>query len=291
MITLRNGSAELSIEEPGTGYCFSRFDWTGKIVHFSCNGFTFGTSEIIGGDIHIMGRGFFNEFGIADPIAYEQTSPGGVFPKPGVGYLEKDTDVPYSFIHPYSINPFEFTVINDKDRLLIQCLNRSGDYPFFLEKEILLTESGFSINYTLENRGKHLMETSEYIHNFLSPGQNPVLEHSQLIFNGEVNAFQFEKGLNPDNAILNYGQVIEWLKIPQSDFFYENISQSGKNETAWTLSNQKYGWEISETVDFIPDKINLWGCSHVVSPEVFKKIQLQAGAIDKWKREFKVVAL
>jgi len=55
------------------------------------------------------------------------------------------------------------------------------------------------------------------------------------------------------------------------------------------LVNEELELGISESVDFQPSKINLWGRAHVVSPEIFKSIKLQPGEIDCWQREYKVV--
>jgi len=288
LINIKKGDISLVVEEPGVGYGLSRFDWTGKIVQMYCGNIPFCTDEIPGGNIGNMGRGFYNEFGIDRAIGYEETSVGDSFPKIGVGYLIKDSGESYDFFKSYDINSFDFKVFSEESRVVIHCTNDSGKYPFFLEKEISIRESGFRIRYQLENRGTRPLNTTEYTHNFLSPGGRPVGEHSSLIFNRKVDPVQFQKGLNPDNVMTFQNKKIQWGKTPRSDFFYENISGSTANETAWTLTDNHLRTGIRETVDFEPMKINLWGRAHVVSPEVFKEIGLAGGESDLWSREYTV---
>lgn len=291
MINIQKGDIALAIEEPGEGYGFSRFDWTGKIIQMTYRGIPFCTDETLRGDTMKMGRGFFNEFGIVKAIGYDEAAVSESFPKIGVGSLLKESEEPYDFFKSYKIHPFDFKVHKDENRLIIQCLNKAGKYPFFLEKEILVHDSGFEIHYKLDNRGDSTFSTSEYTHNFLSPGGRAVGEETSLVFNGKIDAFQFGKGVNPLGIMSFKDNQVHWDKTPTADFFYENICCPGDGERVWTLSNKNLSIGIGETVDFQPSKINLWGAAHVVSPEVFKDIRIDGGQSDHWCRNYSVFTL
>ena len=45
---------------------------------------------------------------------------------------------------------------------------------------------------------------------------------------------------------------------------------------------------ISETGSFKTDKVNLWGCEHVISPELFFNIFIKPGESVEWSRNYNV---
>lgn len=287
MLELKNGHIRLLIEEPKEGYQGPRFDWTGKINQFWWNDISFCGEEKESGSDQ-MGRGFYNEFGLSDPIGYDQCKNGEYFPKVGVGLLKKYSNDPYDFFYPYEIRPFEFCIKRSENSVSVQCLNKDFESAIYLEKEIVLTRDGFVINYNLENIGNHLIETSEYVHNFLSIKSEGVSSDLHLQFEGGVHFHSFQNGLNPDGSMDIINNSLIWKGTPENDFFFENISRPHEGIN-WTLIHKKLKVGITEIVDFKPSKINLWGRSNVVSPEIFKAIQLEPGNAQSWKREFRVL--
>lgn len=288
MILISKGDITLEIEEPGAGYNSSRFDWTGKIVQMYWKNIPFCAEEVPGGSILNMGRGFFNEFGIDCAVGYDDTAVGDYYPKIGVGSLLKESHDAYDFFTPYKYEKFRFSVRTEKSRVVITCLNDRGIYPFILKKDIEVTESGFKITYDLENKSELPIETTEYVHNFLSPGSRPLGRETILSFNNIIDPGQFHIGLNPDNTVEYNKRSIRWKQTPQDDFFFERITVPEANDTAWTLKDDILSLSISEAVDFEPVKINLWGRAHVVSPEVFKKINLKSESFDHWSRIYTI---
>jgi len=289
MIELARGHIKVLIEEPDEGYRGTRFDWTGKVVQLWWKGIPFCTAELPHDGSDQIGCGFFNEFGMTDTIGYQACRVGGYFSKIGVGWLQKETNAPYDFFHTYRLKPFEFSEVREEDSVTYHCLNKEFDSAFFLEKKITLTEDGFVIDYLLENIGNQTIETSEYVHNFLAPGGNPISSSTKLTFGAKIKEASFIKGLNPDNTLSYAKNTIRWKKQPKADFFFEKIAVPQGNQVNWTLINEKLSLGICESVDFKPSKINLWGRGHVVSPEIFKQIKLLPGDTERWKREFKVV--
>lgn len=290
MVELKKGHCKLLIEEPQEGYKGARFDWTGKLVQFWWKGIPFCTTEKSNGSSKKQGRGFFNEFGITDPVGYEVCEVGGHFPKIGVGLLQKVNREAYDFFFSYTILPFEFCEVRGTDFIELSCLNKQFDSAFFLQKKITLTDTGFTIDYLFENIGNFPIVTSEYVHNFLSLGGKGVGSQVNLLFDDEINIPQFEKGLNP-GCVQFKKNSIHWDSIPKHDFFFENITRVKHGKTAWVLTNTDVQLGICEIVNFKPEKINLWGRNHVVSPEVFKSINLLPGESDKWQREYKIIEL
>jgi len=289
MIELAKGHIKVLIEEPEEGYSGTRFDKTGKIVQLWWKGIPFCSAEYKHDSSNSIGRGFFNEFGMTDPIGYENCQVGSYFPKIGVGLLQKENNECYDFFHNYKCKPLQFSQLTRQDAIIYDCLNKEANSAFFLEKKITLKEDGFVIDYLLENIGNQSIVTSEYVHNFLSPGKKMIAQNTKLFFGEKVDGEQFKNGLNPDSVLLYHDRTITWNERPKADFFFEEIAASCKNAPNWILVNEELELGISESVDFQPSKINLWGRAHVVSPEIFKSIKLQPGETDRWQREYKVV--
>ncbi|SMO43897.1 hypothetical protein SAMN06265379_101817 [Saccharicrinis carchari] len=288
MIKLERGNIKLLIERPEKGYRGTRFDWTGKVVQLYWKNIPFCTSENYKGRKVNGGRGFFNEFGLTDPVGYDDCKVGAFFPKIGVGLLCKETPEPYDFSHTYRMKPIHFSEVVDNSAVLFHCLNKDFDSAFFLKKEFNICEDGFTIDYFLENVGQCEIKTSEYVHNFLAPGGKNISKHTRLRFNGKLCPIQYNKGLSANAVVLYNEHTVNWSRTPNEEFFYENIADPVKNSTNWTLINEHLGIGISETVNFNPTKINLWGRKHVVSPEVFKGIHLKPGESDTWQRTYSV---
>ena len=54
----------------------------------------------------------------------------------------------------------------------------------------------------------------------------------------------------------------------------------------WKLGNKRNKICISEKGDFETNSINLWGCRHVISPELFIDINLKPDNTKKWSRTY-----
>ena len=166
---LKNKNLEIQIDLPLANYNFSRFDWTGKIVSVKYkNIYVSGQEKMNNEDENIYGKGFYNEFGINAAIGYDETGKGEWFHKIGIGLLKKD-DGDYLFNRKYEIQPADFKVKTEQDKLIISCKSKSvNGYSYVLRKEIELLENGFIIKYYLKNTGKKTIATDEYDHNFIA---------------------------------------------------------------------------------------------------------------------------
>jgi hypothetical protein len=261
MIELFRGQVRLNIEEPQEGYGETRFDHTGKVIQLWWKGIPMCTSELAENNSEQQGKGFFNEFGISKPIGYDDTEIGDYFPKIGVGMLKKENNQPYDFFHQYECLPYEFaTEVNDSG-VTFKCINRDQKYAFHLEKKVTLTDTGFVIDYQLNNKGEVIFNTSEYVHNFLSPGNRKLSNNTQIVVGQDINARQFSNGLNPNNCLSYSGNQINWGNTPGSDFFFENISKPMDNVCNWKLTDINLNVSISEmrvkTPALIKWKVNL----------------------------------
>ena len=286
---LKNKNIEIHIDLPNEGYQLSRFDWTGKIVTVRYK------SKVVSGvertdvtnDID-FGKGFYNEFGITQPIGYDEAEVGGWFHKIGIGLLQRDNE-PYDFFKKYPIEPAHFEIKSDSNFLGIICnsANCKG-YSYKLKKIITVTHIGFVITYNLMNTGSKLIETDEYVHNFVFLDNDNIGPNYQLNFPFVLKAKNFNEFVNQEDKLKVKNNEIKFSDTPEDQFFISNVSGSQEVKGQWELINSAKQLSIKEIVDFETDKINLWGWKHVISPELFFKIHLEPGESVKWSRTYEI---
>ena len=286
---LKNKNLEIYIDTPFENYKFSRFDWTGKIVKVLFQNIELsGVESIDSKDEHIFGKGFFNEFGIDTPLGFEETEIGGWFHKIGIGLLKK-VDSQYMFNKIYEIKPAEFKVIPEPNKLIISCKSEFiNGYSYLLKKVIELNNSSFTINYYLQNTGEKDIITNEYVHNFTAINKDTIGSNYSLKFPFQIKPELFEETVNPEGKVAIGQKEIEFNGSPNEPFFFSNLSGSENVNAKWELMNIKSKIGISETGSFKTDKVNLWGCEHVISPELFFNIFIKPGESVEWSRNYNV---
>ena len=75
---------------------------------------------------------------------------------------------------------------------------------------------------------------------------------------------------------------------PKEQFFFSNLSGNQSVIANWELINTKSKIGISETASFNTSKINLWGWTHVICPELFFDISLEPDQLIEWSRTYKI---
>jgi hypothetical protein len=289
---LENETIRLDIEEPGEGYVGSRFDWTGKITQITFRGqHTFCTEETADpANLHRGGRGLFNEFGIDAPIGYEECSVGDVFLKPGVGLLSRPSEEPYDFFFTYPVAPgVTGWELDDRSASFeFRCATPRG-HAIVLHKDIVLDGSGFSIHYALTNRAATTLRTNEYVHNFLAINREPLGPAYRLTCSFPLSTAGFPESLNPGNAVFFRGDRALWNQAPTSQFFFGGLHPVADETVSWRLEHMRQRLAIQESVGFAVQQFKLWGAGHVVSPELFKSIEIPAGSTGRWSRSYQIL--
>lgn len=294
IIKLKNEYLCLDIQKPGESYRGSRFDWTGQIIQITfLNKHTFCTTETLNEQmIDKQGRGLYNEFGIDQPIGYDDCPVEGKFPKIGVGYLTKKTKEPYDFFYNYYITPyfFPYSVENTKAQFFCE-VEKSQEYAYQLDKRIELDKNTFTIYYSLSNCGKKVIRTNEYVHNFLSINGKQINANYKLFFPFAIMEKKFGQVVNPKNVVQIGNDFITWNSTPEKQFFFSNINTAYNGKGKWKLIHLQDKVGIQESTDFDAQKINLWGAAHVVSPEIFFQVNVVPGESISWSRTYTVFTL
>lgn len=291
-IVLKNKLIELEIDRPLENYQGTRFDWTGKIISLKYKGQILSSQEIASADKTLpCGRGFYNEFGIKTPVGHDEIPIGAWFPKIGLGLLKKRA-INYDFTKDYEVRPAFFKVQVNPNQLLLECRSDwCNGYAYVLKKKIQLLENGFKIHYHLENIGEKPIVTSEYSHNFLALNQYEMGSHYELQFPFTLQPTLFLETINPEQAVKIEPRQVTFKHMPSQAFFFSNLSGHELVEAGWRLINTKSGIGISETTDFQTKSIELWGCQHVISPELYINLNIKPGKIKTWSRTYTVFEL
>ncbi len=289
---LKNKNLEIQIDLPLTNYNFSRFDWTGKIVSVKYKGiYISGVEKLNDEDDTKSGKGFYNEFGIEAPVGYNEIPEGDWFHKIGVGLLKKDGGE-YLFSKPYEIQPASFKVSSKTDKIMISCKAQNANgYDYVYKREIILVESGFVIHYSLKNTGEKTIHTDEYVHNFIAINKELVGSDYILKFPFNIKPELFKGNVNPEGKVEIGEKEITFNGTPDQQFFFSNLSGNENLDASWELINTRTKIGISETGSFKTNKVNLWGWTHVISPELFFSISVKPGEEIEWSRTYHVFDL
>lgn len=288
---LQNHHFTLAIDPPAEGYLSSRFDWSGKITQVHFNGKPIAGQELPNQISNTEGLGFYNEFGIDNPVGFDEIPQGDWFHKIGVGLLRKSGSV-YDFKQTYEIKPATFTFQSTYDHIKITCHSENyNGYAYQLTKEIQLADDGFYIIYHLRNTGLKKIETTEYIHNFLNINGAEIGPAYHLSFPFELHTNVFGETVNPEQVVGFSPREIGFTGHPTEPFFFSNLSGNQLVQASWQMENHQQKIRISESGDFQTKSINLWGMGHVISPELFKEINLPPGHTTSWKRTYQIVEL
>ena len=285
---LKNKHLEVVLGAPTEFYNGSRFDASGNIVQVTLNQkHTFCTNEKK--EHHTSyGFGLVNEFDIELPYSYLKAKPGEWFHKVGVGKLQKTSNEPYYFFKLYPKIQLKYRV-NQKSSEEIEFEAESEqirEMRYRYSKNIAILKNQLWIKYRLKNTGTVAFETAEYCHNFLSINQRNLDASYALKLNAKICPDEFTANVNTLQLLDMGNNEITWRATPESDFFIEGLSGTQQKCTSWQLRNIDEKAAVSEVVDFECNQMNLWGTTHVVSPELFFKTYLMPGHESVWRRKF-----
>ena len=133
-----------------------------------------------------------------------------------------------------------------------------------------------------------MIETSKNAHNFIAISGEPMGNAYRLNFPFDLRPDRFGEAVNPEGKA-NIGlHDVGFRDRPSEQFFFSNLSGGEKVPAAWELINSSVGLGIRESGSFRTDKINLWGWRHVISPELFVKIDLEPGQSAQWERNYTI---
>lgn len=267
------------VARPGCIYRRTRFDWTGFITDVVLDGrHTFCSVESLNPLEGAGGVGLCNEFGIHEPVGHEDAAVGERFPKLGIGLLTKLDEAPYFFMRDYPLEPFacDTCLLGDGIRFELSPAPCRG-YAVRLVKMLTVAGNEIRMEYHLSNVGERPVETTEYNHNFLQIGGQPLGSAYELTFTAPMTFRRRDGSIWSDTGILAGSD-------DPAGFYGLCEAVPAVDAVGWTLRHQPSGVTVSERLDARPVRIACWGMPHVISPEVFHGIRLQPGETTEWSR-------
>ncbi len=285
-IQLHSSRLAVEISQPGAAYTGTRFDWSGFVTQVTLDNLhTFCVPEDYDPGKGTGGIGLCSEFGIDQPIGYDNAKPGETFPKLGVGLLTRLDKPEYSFWYPHKIAenfPIQVTQTGQTATFITQPVP-CGGYAARLTKRLTVTDNCLSIAYELENTGEQPIHTNEYVHNFVGIDQKTFGPDYQLNFPYEP----LIESPSEMNAILSTaGHSLRQKETPHHPFYARLVGFSQGDQPQWELVHQPSGVAMRETVDFLPTRVAVWGTTHVISVEVFIDLAIRPGETKRWQRTY-----
>jgi hypothetical protein len=313
-IILKTDCLTVDIARPGSVYAGTRFDWTAFITQVTLDsaagaGHTFCVPESYEPGQGTGGIGLCNEFGIEEAIGYDEAQPGECFPKLGIGLLVKpepppETDSPrgprrtgYNFFLPHEIAA-KFPVQIDASETQVTFTIEPADcrgYAARLTKTVSVDGAELTIAYALENVGEKPIETTEYVHNFTGIDGHAMGPDYRLRLPYTIEfppiPPEFADRANKMVEDLDFqGGDIRLKTAPQHPFYCRPLGFSKTDAPQWELIHEPSGVGMREYDDFAPDRVAVWGMTHVISAEIFVPISIQPGETQCWMRRYEFFA-
>ncbi|CAM4195677.1 hypothetical protein [Saccharibacillus endophyticus] len=267
----------------------TRFDRTGWItqVRLDSAGVDFCVPESLIAGQGTGGEGLSGEFGIDKAIGYDDAVPGDTFVKLGIGALTKIDEENYNFARTYPVEAYEIRteVGRSEIRFTVDVPEHNG-YAAKLVKTITVDGRTLHVRYKLENVGSKKISTNEYVHNFVSVGGHAIGPDYVLKLPYAPELKLLGDGGVEEKLELSPGQLT-WNAEAGGEYYalYEGFAKGEK--PYWELLHVPSGAGMSESGDFGAAKLGLWGSGHVVSPEVFVDLELEAGESKAWTRTYR----
>lgn len=292
-ITLKNRYLEAVFRLPGCWPQSQRFDSCGMIEQVTLNGrHTFCVPEQLDQTrVTTHGFGLCSEF-IWNDLACNAKK-GEEFPKLGVGVFKQLEDgMRFDKWKTYEVSPFEKTYEVRGNQIIFEehpreCMGIAAK----ILKAVSLYNNTITVSTTIENVGSKKLDLAEFQHNFTAIDGLPAGPGYRLSlpFDGELKDGEWDiktlddRGVpdKPAESMLEFeGDCMYW-KADMDRKTYHKITR-GKGirtlpEYSWKLSHESSAASVREICHFLPDRFSLWAVEHVISTEVFCRIELEPG--------------
>ncbi|MBI9014792.1 MAG: hypothetical protein JEZ08_21355 [Clostridiales bacterium] len=281
--TIKSDRLEVFLEHPGEDYTGTRFDRMGMIKEVILDKKdTFGAKESLVDGEGSGGQGFYNEFGIEEPIGYDDINIGEQFLKIGVGALTKVSNETYNFFFNYPVEPFQHEVIVEESSITFSSETpKINGYAVKYRKTIRVVNTEIIIDYSLENVGNKIIETTEYCHNFVSINNASIGPEYNLRF-----SYPLEVDVRVGSLSVGHNNI-SWDESGDDVFYLKLKNVSKATNQFFELIHKPSNVGFRETSKFVLERVAVWGMAHVVSPESFIKIKLGIDEKQSWERVYR----
>ena len=252
-IVLRSGDLRLYLCVPdsaGGYYLGTRFDHAGVFRRIEYKGEAFADEWFADYDPyrHDCLTGPVEEF---SQNGYDETLPGGIFLKPGVGLLRREDDSPYDWFHRYEIvDEGERTLKTDGVSAVFgQRLSGDGFAYKYSKTVAIEREDGiFSIRHRFHNKGKRAISGYVYNHNFFTLADSRVGAATKVDFPFPPSGHWRSEY---DSVALSGGGIRFSRDLREGETVYMGDLHSGNldNDYSFRLCNEENGLGVGVLSD------------------------------------------
>jgi hypothetical protein len=282
--------AELMLPDPRNGsYRGTRFDWSGVICSLQFQGHEYFGRWYDHHDpkIHDAITGPVEEFRTNDSgLGYEETKPGGTFPRIGVGTVRKpEGEKEYRPFDTYDIvDAGKWTIRKHKDRIeFTHQLSSADGYAYIYRKTVRLVkgEPELLIEHSLKNTGRKAIDSTQYNHNFF------VIDH-ETVGPDIVVKFPFVpvpvRGFKEDRAEVHGKEIVFPRELQGKNGVFTELEGAGDEvkDYDFRIENLKTGAGVRFTSDQPLMKVNFWAISTVAVAEPYIHLNIAPGQESHW---------
>jgi len=281
--------AKLYLPDPAHGYYrATRFDWSGVIASLEYQGHNyFGPwfehydpkiNDAISGPVEEFRT---NEAG----LGYAEAKAGDTFIRIGVGVVRKPDEPKYDFFHTYEIvDSGKWTVRRGRDRVEFThtLADRSG-YAYVYRKTVRLAKDKprLTLEHSLKNTGRKVIETSVYDHNFFVIDGQASGPDFAVRFPFDVRAARDLGKLAETRA----KEIVYLRELEKNQSVFTELEGFGESAADYdiTVENRRAGAGVRITGDRPLSKLVFWSIRTTVCPEAYVQMSIEPGREFKWR--------
>ncbi len=288
-------------------YQGTRFDWSGVIYSLEFEGhnyygpwfnrtnhdihdFIYDGPDIVAGPCSAI-TGPVDEFA---PLGWDETKPGGVFIKVGIGALRKPADAAkYDNYKLYAIaDRGKWSVKKHRDSIEFSQELSAAGYHFLYRKTVRLVSGKpeMTLEHSLKNLGTRAIHTNVYNHNFLTLDHQP--PGPGLIV---TVPFQIQSSHPPNKKLaeIRGNQIVYLDTLKDRDVVATPMAGFTRNvgDHLIRIEDTRAGAGMKIQADRPLLRESLWSIRSVIAVEPFIEINVEPGAEFTWKSTYEYSTL
>jgi len=280
--------AKLYLPDARQGYYRgTRFDWSGVIYSLRYKGHEyFGPwFDKYDPQTHDAIAGPVEEFLTHDAgLGYADAKPGEGFIRIGVGVVKKPDEPAYQRFKTYEIvDPGKRTVRKGPDWIeFTHEVASDAGYAYSYRKTVRLAEDKpvLTLEHSLRNTGRRVIETAVYDHNFFVMDGQPTGPNSVVHFPFEARAKSELKGL----AEMRSGQIVYLKELEKGQSVFTELEGFGAAARDYDirLENRTAGMGVRISGDRPIAKLVFWSIRTTFCPEPYIDMRIEPGSDSTW---------
>jgi hypothetical protein len=296
---ISNGVVDAKLYPPDVEsgyYRGTRFDWSGVIhsLRYKNHEYFGQWFEHYDPKLHDAIMGPVEEFLTHDAgLGYAEAKAGGNFVRIGVGVVKKPEEPAYQRFETYEIvDPGQRTLRQGKDWIeFTHELTSDTGYGYVYTKTIRLAADKpvMTLEHSLRNTGKKVIETSVYDHNFFVIDGQPTGPESVVRLPFDARATQDLKGL----ADVRSKELVYRQELEKGQSVFTELEGFGPTARDYDirLENRKAGAGVRITGDKPIAKLVFWSIRTTFCPEPYIEMSIDPGKESTWKITYEFYTL